>query len=109
MKLTLGLYGLFLLLVALNGNASNLVTQLKADMPHFLPWLIVAAVLGGLYGFPATHTFALAFMLLVILSFVLSNYGTLKSQASSIYNSATAAAGNVSFSNLKLTPSGSGP
>jgi hypothetical protein len=90
MKLALGLYGLFLLLVALNGNAAKLATALKADMPHFLPWLIVAGVIGALYDQPDTHDFALAFGMLVIFAFTLSQYSTLEAQAKSIYTTFTA-------------------
>lgn len=89
MKLTLGLYGLFLLLVAFNGNASKLVTDLKADMPHYLPWLVVLAVIGALYDFEDTHAFGVAVLLLVIFAFTLKNYGTLESEVKSIWSQAT--------------------
>jgi hypothetical protein len=101
MKLTLGLYGLFFFLVALNGNAGPLVTDLKADMGHFLPWLIVAAVLGGLYDYDYTHAFALAFLLLVILGFMLMNFSTLKAEAQKIYSGAVGTAQGM------LKPTGS--
>jgi hypothetical protein len=90
MKLTLGLYGLYLLLVAIEGNGSKLTAQLGQDMGHFLPWLIVAAVLGGLYDFGPTQGLAGMFILLVALSFVLMNFTKLKAQFSSIYSGATA-------------------
>lgn len=106
MKLTLGLYGVFLLMVAMNGNSAAFAAGLKTDMPHFLPWLIVAAVLGGLYDNAETHSFAVAFMLLVMLGFTLSNYGNLEAQAKSIYSTMTTTA-KVTIGNIGLTsPSG---
>jgi RsiW-degrading membrane proteinase PrsW (M82 family) len=88
MKLTLGLYGLFLLLVAIQGNSQTLITNLQADAPHFFPWLIVAAVLGGLYEYPPTHGLAASFLLLVVLTFVLINFNNIKSQFGTIYSKA---------------------
>lgn len=89
MKLALGLYGLYLLLVAVNGNASELFTELRTDGGSFLPWLIVAAVLGAGYQYPQTHQFASAFLLLVVLAFFLENWPNLKSQFTAIYAKAT--------------------
>lgn len=90
MKLALGLYAVYLLMVAINGNAGSLTTQLKTDLPHFLPWLIVAAVLGAMNNEPATHDFAIAFGLLIVLGFSLKNYTNLETQTKTIYTSMTA-------------------
>lgn len=95
MKLALGLYAIYLLMVAINGNAGALTTQLKTDMPHFLPWLIIAAVLGALYDEPETHEFAVMFGLLVILGFSLKNYGNLESQAKTIYTGMTGTTSSI--------------
>lgn len=89
MKLTLGLYGVYLLLVAVSGNAAQLTKMLQQDIPAFLPWLIVAAVLGALYEFGPTHAFAASFILLVLVTFLLINYQNLKAQFSGIYSGAT--------------------
>ena len=89
MKLTLGLYGLFVLLVVINGNGKNLVTLLQNDAGGYLPWLIVAAVLGGFYQFEATHDLAQAFLILVVVSFVIKNIDGLKSSINTIYSTAT--------------------
>lgn len=95
MKLALGLYGVYLLLVAINGNAGPLTTQLKTDIPHFLPWLIVAAVLGAMYNEPETHEFAVMFGLIVIITFASKNLSNLKAQTSAIYAEATGAGTQV--------------
>lgn len=91
MKLTLGLYGVFLLLVAIEGNTASLIADLKGDMPHYLPWLIVAAVLGAGYDYAPTHNVATLFILLVVLGFVLRNYDTIKQQFGSLYSGALSA------------------
>lgn len=89
MKLTLGLYALYLLLIAIKGNGSKFVTDFQADAPGFLPWLVAAAVLGALYEYDKTRSFASAFIILAILSFVLKNYSSLSSQFGSIYRGST--------------------
>lgn len=90
MKLALGLYGLYLLLVAIKGNGGKFVNQLQADAPGFLPWLIAAAVLGALYQYDKTRTFAGAFLLLAVITFVTKNFASLKSQFGAIYNASLA-------------------
>lgn len=90
MKLALGLYGLYLLLVAIKGNGSKFVEQLQTDAPAFLPWLIAAAVLGALYEYDKTRTFAGLFLLLAVITFVTKNFAMLKSQFSAIYNASQA-------------------
>jgi hypothetical protein len=89
MKLTLGLYGLFLLMVAIQGNAQKLATQVTSDMGGFLPWLIVFAALGLLYDYEPTHDIATLFIILAVLSFVLKNISNLKSTFGTIYSNAT--------------------
>lgn len=89
MKLTLGLYGLYILLVVIRGNGSKLTTDMSQDMGGFLPWLVVAAVLGTLYEYEPTHRVAGWFLVLVITSFVLKNYGNLQKTFGAIYSNAT--------------------
>lgn len=96
MKFTLGMYGVFLLLVAIQGNAKALATDLEADLPHYLPWLVVAAVMGALYDYPATHNFAALFILLIILAFTLGNYTNIETQAKTIYDNAVGTSGLAS-------------
>jgi len=104
MKLALGLYGLYLMLVAIKGNGTKFVTALQADVPGFLPWLIAAAVLGALYQYDKTRTFAGAFLLLAVITFVTKNFAQLKQQFSAVYNTslqpATTAPQNTGFAPL---------
>lgn len=90
MQVALGLYALYLLLVAINGNGSALASALQDDAPGFLPWLIAALVIGGLYEFDKTRQFAVIFLTLVILTYVLRNFSTLKAQFAPIFNTAVA-------------------
>lgn len=92
MKLALGLYGLYLLLVAIKGNGSKFVGQLQTDAPAFLPWLIAAAVLGALYEYDKTRTFAGAFLLLAVITFITKNFAQLKAQFQPIYDNSLIAA-----------------
>lgn len=96
MKITLGLYGLYLLLVVIRGNGGKFTDDLTHDMGGFLPWLIVAAVLGGLYEFEPTHKIAGWFLVLVVTAFVLKNYGNLQKTFGAIYNTATTPSQNGS-------------
>ncbi len=91
MKLALGLYAIYFLLVAVKGNANPLFKQLQADAPAFLPWLVVAGVLGAMYEYPSTRSLAGVFILLIVLSFFLKNYTTLATQFQTIYHEATGA------------------
>lgn len=89
MTLALGLYAIYFLLVAVNGNSGKLFEQLQADGPAFLPWLVVAAVLGALYNYDRTRDFAGMFILLVAIAFFLKNYDALRNQFAPIYSKAT--------------------
>lgn len=104
MKLALGLYGLYLLLVAIKGNGSKFVEQLQTDAPAFLPWLIAAAVLGALYEYDKTRTFAGAFLLLAVITFVTKNFAQLKSQFSGIYSASLQPASQTATAPTPLTP-----
>ena len=105
MKLALGLYGLYLLLVAIKGNGSKFVEQLQTDAPAFLPWLIAATVLGALYEYDKTRTFAGLFLLLAVITFVTKNFAQLKSQFSGIYSaSLTPAAAPATTAPAALPP-----
>jgi hypothetical protein len=93
MPLAIGLYGLYLLLVAINGNGRPFATALQGDAPGFLPWLIAAGVLGVLYEYDETRRFATLFLLLIVIAYVLKNFAKLQSQFAPIYNSSVAAPG----------------
>lgn len=95
MRLALGLYALYFLLVAVKGNAQKVFSALQTDMPGFLPWLIVAGVLGALYQFAPTRQFAGLFIVLVVLAFFLKNQNTLVSQFHTIYNQSTVTTTNA--------------
>lgn len=88
MKLAIGLYGLYLLMVVIKGKGGDFAQGLQADGPGFLPWLISAGVLGALYEWDKTRTVAALFLALVVLTFLLKNFAKLKAEFTPIYNSA---------------------
>lgn len=93
MPLTIGLYGLYLLLVAINGNGKPFATALQDDAPGFLPWLIAAGVLGALYEYDKTRRFATLFLVLIAISYLLKNFTSLQQQFVPLYNAALSATG----------------
>lgn len=106
--LIIGVYGLYLVLVGVNGNAGSLVGKVQADAPKFLPWIIAIFVLAFLHGSSDTgKKITTPFLLLLILSFVLKRFDTLKSQSEQLWNmAATAAASGGSSSGDKVAPAG---
>lgn len=91
----IGLYGLYLILVGVNGNSGALVSTAKKDLPGFLPWLIALAVLAALYENDTTRPVAKPFLFLAILAFVLKNQDSLKQQMGYIYDKAMMAANST--------------
>lgn len=80
--LIIGLYGVFFLLVGLSGNAPSLLAMAKQDAGGFLPWAVGVGVLAVAYEYPATKKMAQPFILLLILSFILTNFGSLQAEYS---------------------------
>ncbi len=83
--LIFGLYGLYAILVAANGNASKLSTTMQSDAKGFLPWAISIAVLSVLYDNENTRPVAKPFIYLAILSFILKNFTQLENQFRRLY------------------------
>ena len=80
----IGLYGIYLIFVGYKGNTQALFSNLSNDAPGFLPWLIVVVVLGTMYRSDTLRPIIKPFIALAILTFVLKNFGTLKSELASL-------------------------
>ena len=80
----IGLYGIYLIFVGYKGNTQALFSNLSKDGPGFLPWLIVVVVLGTMYRSDTLRPVVKPFIALAILTFVLKNFGTLKSELASL-------------------------
>ena len=108
-ELAAGLYALYALLAALNGNAVELFDKFEADVPGFLPWLVAAGALGALYNWAPTHGFARLFIWLAVLAFVASRYSDMQAQwAQAFGGSAPSGAGQPQsqFQPAGMTPLG---
>lgn len=85
-----GLYGLFLVFVGINGNAGQLIHEIKTDVvgstpeKGFAAWAIAIIVLAALYRVDAIKPVIKPFIALAILTFVLKNYGVVVSQINEI-------------------------
>lgn len=91
--LIIGLYGIYLLLVGVSGNAKTLQQYASADAPGFLPWAISLGVLAVIYEIPETKRLAFPFILLMAITFVVKNFEMLQSQFKELYSMASNAAG----------------
>ncbi len=78
--LLIGIYGIFFLLVGLSGNAPSFLAMAKEDAGGFLPWAVGVGVLAIAYEYPATRKMAQPFIFLLILSFILMNFGNLQTE-----------------------------
>lgn len=87
--LAIGLYGIYALLVGINGKSGALIDNLKSDAPGFLPWAISIGVLAIANEIPSTQKIVAPFMTLLIIAFVLRNFDTLKSQFAALSSAAT--------------------
>lgn len=83
--LFLGLYGLYVVLVAAQGNANQLLALMVRDAPRYLPWLLAIIALAVMSEFDATREIVKPFIALVVLNFFLSNFDAVKSEVSKIY------------------------
>ncbi len=86
--LIIGLYGIYLLMVGVSGNAKTLQQYASADAPGFLPWAISLGVLATIYEIPQTKPLAGPFLLLMAIAFVVKNFETLQSQFRELYSMA---------------------
>ncbi len=88
--LILGLYGIYLIVIGVRGEVDQLQTQLGQDLPGFVPWAIAIVVLIVLAQSEATEKVVVPFVGLLILAFVLKNFGNLSSEVNKLRNIAGA-------------------
>lgn len=88
-SLFVGLYGVYLLMVGIRGNAGTLMSDLSQDSPNYLPWLVAIIVIALMSEFDATKDIVKPFAALLLLNFLLKNFSTIKQEASTIYNLST--------------------
>lgn len=81
-------YGVYALLVGLNGNGRQMLDEASKDMGGFLPWIVSIGVIAVIWEIPATKKMAAPFLTLAVISFVLANWDTLRSQFNVIQNEA---------------------
>lgn len=87
--LTIGVYGIYLILVGMNGNAGLLANKVQEDAPKFLPWIVAIFVIAAINGSSeAGRKITGPFVFLLVLSFVLKRFDTLKSQSEQLWNMA---------------------
>lgn len=82
--LIIAAYGIYVLLVGIAGNSNALVAEAQSDAPGFVPWAVSIAVLAVINEIPATHKLAAPFLTLLVLTFFLRNFETLREQFRSI-------------------------
>lgn len=87
-SLFLGLYGIYMILVAVRGNASEALNLLQEDAPNYLPWLIAILVLAVMNDFETTQPIVKPFIALLVIAFVVKNFSSVQSQVQTIYSMA---------------------
>lgn len=87
----LGAYGLYFIMVGLNGNTDALMENAKSDFPPFVPWAFALGTLVALNEFEATAQVAKPFIFLLVLNFILFNFDTLESEVKTLYRLAGSA------------------
>lgn len=78
--LLIGIFGLYLMLVGLNGNSAALRENFSSDAGGFLPWAVSVGVLAVMNEIPLTKKIVAPFLLLLGLNFVLRNWDMLRNQ-----------------------------
>lgn len=78
--LILGLYGVFLVAVGVRGNSSKFLDSLNEDAPKFIPWALAIVGLVIAAQAPQTEKVVKPFAFLLVLNFVLVNYGTISAE-----------------------------
>lgn len=82
----IGIYGVFLLAVGINGQGKALFSLLSEDGKKFLPWLFALVVISILAEFEETKKLVKPFVVLLALNFFLRNFDKLEEEAKAIYN-----------------------
>lgn len=75
-----GLYGLFFVMVGVKMRSGELVDEVKQDVGGFVPWALAIAVLAIMYEVDETKPIVKPFALLIILNFVLVNFGKIQNE-----------------------------
>lgn len=78
--LILGLYGLYLLYAGVSGKTDQVTAELNKDMPGFIPWALAIVGLIVMAQTEVTAKIVKPFIFLLILNFVLVNFGNLQSE-----------------------------
>lgn len=78
--LILGLYGVYLIAIAINGRSEDLLGELDNDMPGFIPWALAIVALVIMAQSEMTEKLVKPFVFLLILNFVLVNFGNISSE-----------------------------
>jgi len=78
--LILGLYGVFILAVGFQGRSEALLAEADKDMPGFIPWALAIIALIIMAQTEATEKVVKPFAFLLVLNFVLMNFGNLRSE-----------------------------
>lgn len=93
--LFIGLYAIYLIAVGVQGNGATLFSNLKTDMPGYVPWLLAIIAIAIMAQSETLEKLVKPFIVLLILTFVLKNFPTIKTQISSIYNLSNQAVKNA--------------
>lgn len=83
-SMLVGLYGVFLMLVALHGNGAVLLSSI-AQEGDFFPWIIALLVLAALNDMQSTHDFVAPFIALAIVSTLVSRWDEVSRQLLDAY------------------------
>lgn len=78
--LIIGLYGIYILVIGMTGKTDAVTAELNQDMPGFIPWALAIVGLIILAQSDTTEKMVKPFIFLLILNFVLMNFGNLQSE-----------------------------
>lgn len=78
--LILGLYGVYLIAVGINGRSEEMLSELDKDVPGFIPWALAIVALVIMAQSEATEKLVKPFVFLLILNFILINFGNISSE-----------------------------
>lgn len=82
--LILGLYGVFLVAIGIQGKSSEFLDELNHDAPGFIPWALAIVALVIMAQSDATEKLVKPFIFLLILNFVLMNFGNIASEVNKL-------------------------
>ncbi len=82
--LILGLYGVFILIIGMRGRTDELMDAANVDAPKFIPWALAIVALIIMAQNEYTEKVVKPFAALLVLNFVLVNFGNIKSEVGKI-------------------------